>query len=654
MLKLLQKYKMYILVVVGIFVIVSFLLADAIRQITQFSYERGTVFTVDGRKVSRADLQAAAIHLDGLKRATGQEVHKLFRMDDGPNQWALAAIAAEKAGVVGGPADGRAFARNIVLQRIANEAYRANNPDWRTYLRQTSGLADEQIDQRIDQLTENILASAGRTGNAASEGANAFAEFHGLDRLLRSYRDVPQTSEARLASEARRLLDVATFKYVYVPLTEARIAAAPAPGAEEMQAQFDKFKDTPVGAGEHGFGYRQNDRVTYTWFSIDRAAVSRAVRVDPIEVSKRVLERTKGDKVDPALRPQIESEIRGELTTRAVDDLVSILRAEFLKQSALLPDKDGYKVLPPDWKKPDLTAIVAGAVQRLAAERKVVIAVPEIHTVAAPQDAEAFVKEKGVGAAMLRSGQQTTLLRDVVFAAKEFGKPAGRIPAQAGVPVPTPFTGPDTNLYFVELDTATPAASPKSLDEARPQVEADLRKLKAAAQLKDDLEARLAPIVQFGMTQAPEQLSAMGYPGLTVSDALAQRLSAERGAGIATSDGKAAPPEVQDKSLVEALLSRAEKLDPTMRVDNDSAAERTFVHALAGVTGGVVLAQVTGLKPVTLETFRQLVGEPQFRALVESTEIDRDNSKTLPLPFSTETLIKRFGVTGLEPGKKGD
>ncbi|MFT3684995.1 MAG: hypothetical protein QM783_08735 [Phycisphaerales bacterium] len=402
MMKLLQKYKMQILVVVGIFVMIAFLLSDAIKQVTQYAMENKRYFTVDGEKITQAQHQAASMHFDGLKRVVGQD--QLLRplgLDDSAEQWHLAAIAAQRAGVVGGPADGRATVRMYALQMISREAASKGFNDWRAYLKQVNSITDEQVEARVEAATDSILSNTARSGSASSEGANAFAEYHGLLRLLRSYGDVPQTSENRLATEARRLLDVATLKYIYVPITQARIDAAPAPTPQELQAQFDKFKDTPVGTGEGGAGYRQNDRITYSWFAIDKQVISKAVRVDPIEVSKRALDRASGDKVEPNLRSQIESEIRGELTQRALDDLTSAPCAEFLKQSALLPEKDGYKVLPSDWKKPDLTAAVANAVARLATEKKVTIPAPQVNSVTTLQDPTAFMAEKGIGFAML-------------------------------------------------------------------------------------------------------------------------------------------------------------------------------------------------------------------------------------------------------------
>ena len=59
MIKLLQKYKMYILVVAGILIMVGFLLGDFIRQLSQYSMENERVYTLDGKKVSKADLQNA-------------------------------------------------------------------------------------------------------------------------------------------------------------------------------------------------------------------------------------------------------------------------------------------------------------------------------------------------------------------------------------------------------------------------------------------------------------------------------------------------------------------------------------------------------------------------------------------------------------------
>jgi len=92
MIKVLQKYKMYVLVVAGVLIMISFLMADAIRQLTQYSIENERVYNIDGSKVSRSDLNQAAIHLEGLKRALGNEMPKTtFGLDDDATQWQLAA-----------------------------------------------------------------------------------------------------------------------------------------------------------------------------------------------------------------------------------------------------------------------------------------------------------------------------------------------------------------------------------------------------------------------------------------------------------------------------------------------------------------------------------------------------------------------------------
>ncbi|MDP1662226.1 MAG: hypothetical protein Q8L55_09955, partial [Phycisphaerales bacterium] len=523
----------------------------------------------------------------------------------------------------------------------------AANTDWKKNLMEQTGLNEEQADARINQLADTYLASAGRSGNASLEGANALAEYRGLGRLFDSYRDVPQTSANRITAEARRQLDVALIKYIYVPLTEARIAAAPAPTAEEMQAQFEKHKDTTVGTGENGAGYRQNDRVTYTWFSIDKAATSKAVRIDPIEVQRRAIPRqTAEGTLDPAVRRQIEDEIRGEMTQRVIDDFTREVRAEFLRDSALLPDKHGYKVLPADWTKPDVTAAVGAALQRLPVADRAALAVSPINTVATPQDARAFVMQTGVGTSMLsRTGQQPLYLRDVLFGAKELDKPAGRVPAQVGLPITSPFTGGNGMLYFVMLDSVLPAASPTSLDEVRAMVEKDIRKAKALQTLKAEIEGVLPAVVLFGMTDAPAQLEKIGYPGLTVQSGFAQRAR-----GVATEQGAPAQDELQDMEFVDAALTHAEKLDPSLRVTADSALDRTFVHALAGGSGAV-LTQITGLRPLTQEAFRYLfVFDQDLRARLTF----QDMPKIEVAPFNTDQLVKRLNVTGLDRTKKSN
>lgn len=647
MIKLLQKYKMYILVVGGVLIMISFLLGDALRQINSFANDSQTMYTVDGSKVSHSALNSASIHLEGIKRVINNDLMKSLKMDDDGTQWQLVTAAAEKAGLVGGPADGRAIAQQIATMNLTRQygTEQASFTDWKKNFMTQTGLNEEQADARINQLADTYLASAGRSGNASLEGANALAEYRGLGRLLDSYRDVPQTSANRITAEARRLLDVALIKYIYVPLTEARIAAAPVPTPEEMQAQFEKHKDTTIGTGENGAGYRQDDRVTYTWFSIDKAATSKAVRVDPIEVQKRAIPRQSADgTLDPAVRRQIEDEIRGEMTQRAIADFTSEIGAEFLRESALLPDKNGYKVLPPDWKKPDFTTAVAAALQRLPAGVRSTLALSTINSVTTPQDARAFVLESGIGTSMLsRTGQQPLFLRDVLFGAKELGKPAGRLPAQVGRPITTPFTGRDGTLYFVMLDSALPAASPASLEEVRAMVEKDLRKAKALQTLKAEIEGVLPAVVVLGMSDAPVQLEKLGFPGLAVQNGIAQRAR-----GVATEQGTPAQDELQDIDFVDATLSRAEKLDPSLKVSPESALDRTFVHALGGGSGAV-LTQVTGLRPLTEEAFRYFfVFDQDLRARLTY----QDMPKIDVAPFNTDKLIKRLNVTGLDRTKK--
>lgn len=649
MIKLLQKYKMYVLVVGGVLIMVSFLLGDALRQINSFANDSQTMYHVDGTKVSHSELNSASIHLEGIKRVINNDLMKSLKMDDDGTQWQLVTAAAEKAGLVGGPADGRAIALQIATMNLTRQygTEQAGYSDWKKNFMSQTGLNEQQADARINQLADTYLASAGRSGNATLEGANALAEYRGLGRLLASYRDVPQTSANRITAEARRQLDVAMIKYIYVPLTEASIAAAPAPTPEEMQAQFEKHKDTTVGTGEDGVGYRQNDRVTYTWFSIDKAATSSAVRIDPIEVQRRAIPRqTAEGTLDPAVRRQVEDEIRAEMTQRVIDDFSREVRAEFLRDSALLPDKNGYKVLPADWKKPDMAAAVSAALQRLPANERSALSVSTVNTVSTPQDARAFVMEKGIGTSMLsRTGQQPIFLRDVLFGAKELDKPAGRVPAQVGLPITTPFTGRDGTLYFAMLDSALPAASPKSLDEVRAQVEKDIRKAKALQTLKAEIEGVLPAIVVLGISDAPTQLEKLGYPGLTVQSGFAQRAR-----GVATEQGAAAQEELQDIGFVDAVLTHAETLDPGLKVTPESALDRTFVHALAGGSGAV-LTQVTGLRPLTQEAFRYLFA---FDQDLRARLMYQDMPKVDVTPFNTDKLVKRLNVTGLDRTKKNN
>lgn len=651
MIKALQKYKMYVLVVAGILIIVSFLLADTLRQIGNYSMENERRYTVDGQKVTQGDLQKAEIHRSGVERSmpAWKQYTENFHLDDDSTQWQLLAMAADKAGLVGGPVDGRMFVQQrVALPQLAMQfgTREQRYTDWRKNMMAQFNLTEEQVDQRLADVTERILVNAGRTGNAASEGAAAFAELRGMLRLFETYTNVTQTSENRMAAEARRLLDVGVIKYIYVPITDARIAAVAAPTAEELQAQFDKYKDTPVGTGENGFGYRQGDRVTYSWFAIDRQAVSKAVTIDPIEVSKRAQSSTAS--VDPTtLRRQIEDQLRGEQTARALDEFTSALRTEFLRGSATLPEKDGYKVLPADWKKPDLNAIVGSVIARLATEKKITIPATAVNVVGKPEDIKAFSMENVIGTARLpRTGQAPVMLRDVLFGAKELGKPVGKIPAQVGLPIPTGFTSSDGSLCFVMLDGVMPAASPKNLDEVRADVEKDVRKIKALAQLKTEIDAKVPAIAVLDMSEATIQLAAMGYPGLAVQSGLAQRYSAMQGAGVANDKGQPAQPEVQNSNYVDAVMTRAEKLDPGMKVAPDTALDRTFAFQTGG---GVILTQITGLKPVTQEVFRAVVSDNQFRTMLEMKDIGDTGAL---VPFKTDTLVKRMNVVGLDRTKK--
>ncbi len=670
MLKLLTKYKMWILVTFGIFVIISFLLADSLQRLGRSAQLNTTRFTIGPDKVTQVDEVVASTGIEAINRALGRDqqgrsmLNRALALPEDAKlpAWLMRTTEARRAGLLGGSVDGRAMALELARASYESDQNRTRGQQWREAMKGELNLTDEQVSARvrteIAQIAENMLAMATVNQPTRVEGTEAFAQLRGLIRQNQLYQDIARLSAPRLLTEARKM-DEAIVDYMFIPVDPARAAASPAPTEDEINAHFEKFKGTLAGKGDYGMGYRQPDRVSFVRLTIDRAKIAAKVSIDPVNVQKKLTsEGPRADESPSDARRRVEAELRESTTDRVVRDAAGGVRAEFLRVIGTWSETAGYRVIPEgfDRTKLEFATIAKTVAMRVGEQTGVLIDPLAVFTQEAPVSRDELSKQLGdtFSFSVAFRGQQIVPALNVLFEARELNAAApaaddqmanmgrGMIAAQVGVPVVDGFelpTRPDARgvgtQHFVMVTRAVPSAVPTSVEEVRSVVVEDVKKVRAIEALRAQVEEVLPAASALGMGEAVNLLRTRG-----ISTELRTGASVSQMRGLLGPDRK---PDTNagSKEVVEAIMAQARRLDPTVRFDATSVMDRTFLLVPAGRLG-VVLGQIEQFRPVSREQFQLLA------PMVERSSAREQLGESLAAHFSAEALIERLAVKGLD------
>lgn len=637
MLKFLRKYNKYILVIGGALLMVAFLVPQALTQLGQDRSGR-EYMRIDGQKITEGE----AFKADRRRYVLAHTIPAILPtlgIEDRTDHWLLLVHEADRHGLIGGPQDGRDFIPDLA--------------DYLAYvmLQQQYGPSVQMLLQ--SQFGEQMLSSARQTAMAHLEAARArseigteefdlaLAELHGISRLRRLYDGGPsRISDRRAILEGLRMHNAATVDYVLVP-AEAAIDQVPVPSDETLAAHLERFKDVRPSEGEYGIGYLLPPRVKLEWLVLDRAAISQAVRVDRIEVAERFMTRNPGLQASgpeyEAVRAEIEEELRKEATDRIMAEADQAIRAEFARAIRRLPTQGVYRVLPENWDevRPSLESVRDAVVERVRSQTGRTIAAPTVTVMNATwHTAQDLSRLPGIGFSSIRRAGRNIGFPTAAMSVKELGDPLD-LGFQVGVPGAM-TTDPAGNQYYFTILDARPESPPASVDEIRDQLVQDYRRLEAFKILQREADIYRQRVLNEGLDSLAAAVEpAEGAPPPQV----------RRGVSVTRTNNVFGDPALNEESVKEAIVSAAEKLDPTVDASTIDADQRTLAVP-APKTLGLVVAQIQAFRPMTIESYRLM-----DRSLVQQMEAESAMTSDDD-PFSVEKLAKRLNAK--LPPQRGD
>lgn len=635
MLKWLRKYNTWILVIGGALLMIAFLLPQTIQELGRRRLT-GPVMKLDGVKVSHERAGKAGLEYFALRQLVGRGgFDPVSRLVENSDHWILLTHEVEKAGLAGGPADGREM-----LDQIIREFGQMGS----RMLGQDQAAAETMVRTQINNMLPSVLAETRMTED---ELYGAFAKLRGVLRLRSLYQRAPRFSDRRVITGAQQLIDAAKIDYVFIP-ADRETGGLPEPDQATMQAHFDKYRAAAPGTGEFGIGYEQPERVKLEWIALDRTAIKDAVSADAVEVEKRFLRKHPTGEVPAGVdaaaeRAAISAQVLEEQADRVLRTADQTVRAEIDKIVRRLEQDGDYRIIPEGFKRIDLKAIADIVVRRVAEAHEVTIPTPRVVV----QDQRWLTRAdigllEGIGLASLQRGSRNETFPNAVFTVREIAPSRGASSFQVGLPNLDPVTDRDGNKYYFTILDARKVSPPDTMAEVADQVRRDILRLAGFEKLKgkvDELRARA------GAT--PNGLEEIAAPAADAQGDAARPLIVKP----ATVDQRRFIPDDADadvEAVREAVLGIARGLDPTADAESVELARRVAAVAVPSRLG-VVVARVKGLSPITVETLREMQMQ-----VISRLQQDELTGEDLADPFSLKAMEKRLNVEYLGNREKSE
>jgi hypothetical protein len=613
MLRALRKYKSWIIGIGGSILMVLFLLPSTATQMAPNMLAE-SIGTIDGTKVTVADLRAAQDQHDAVGAIMPEVLMFLgFGGDQDRSstaeRWLLMAYEARKAGLVGHDRDGESF-----IADAAEYGADMRQAMMRQRMIQTGNVDPAQV---LAEYQGRAAAWVRSTGDPTKLN-EAMAVARGMIRLTEAAGTRTLISTRELTAAGHRLLDTATFGAVVIPAGSIT-ADIPEPTAERIADHFEKYKNVDSRSDPAGIGYLQPDAVDLEYLKVDRNAISAALTLDAVEVNKyfrQHADRFPGDFA--ANRTQVENAYRNERLTQIMDQAEKVIRQQVFRSVQTLPLQGLYRTLPEDWdaKKPQLNALA----ELLDAELKKTVPGPSSY-VSVVNDSQWRSLETlnfigGIGSSSMSFGERgNASFAQYAMTVREL---AGDTitGVQRGM-IHGPLTDFGGSHYFIRINKVRKQGPPESMDEFKAAVIADIRTLDAMDKLKADAEVFRSRAAADGLQKLGEAYSVPAQWGYEATREAIRRVG-----------GAPADPSMNQPELRDALVSAAEMMDPRVDPTTIDADQRTVAVAIPSARG-LIVAQVTRWRPMTVETFRGNL--PRIEAIAR-----RD---------AGQSMVDLFGVT---------
>ncbi|MGD9690703.1 MAG: hypothetical protein AB7K52_13550 [Phycisphaerales bacterium] len=611
MLKWLRKYSKALLIFFGVFLMIAFLMPQAISQIGQDAAQ--TLFTLDGRRVTAKEAQRKNMELNAVEMATFGMFPRIVGVDSsgsgGVDHWIMATEATRRAQFFGAAGDGPeiipAAAEASVMSGIDPMflAMAQQNPQLRDQIMQT-------IDQRITDASSALPTLAARNGLSERELDLGLAAAKGMFRMREAYLTAPRLSENRLIRRAREALDQAEMQVLFIGV-EPALAQIPDPPEAALQEHFDRYKDKTAGVDESPFGYMRPRRYKLEWITLERAAIENAVKIDAIDVQKKLLAGEAKEITDAAARrSEIERRLKSDAVERVLSEARLAFKAEVLGATRSLATVDGFYVVPESWQRAPLAGVAERVATKVREQTGIAIPLPTINV----RDAqwitdEDLVKLPGLGAATYRRGNGSVSVAQMLPFVKELRRPEEPridLPLQTGVPFTEPVTDFTGNQHYFTVIDARPASPAESLAEVRAEVINDRKKADAYAALAEKVSLFETLAIAQGFDALVEQARASGG------------VSTDLRSGVRVSRRQVSPTDfaANTKAFIDAAARKMDALDATVPLDKAPPGD-LFVAVAAPAKLGVVVGKFTTFSPATSQRFRSLTREIARGAAIE-------------------------------------
>ncbi len=484
MMKFFREHNRQILAVVVVFILISWLVGEPLRQLLTPDPSKMAIGTAFGKSITNGDLAASTgstTILEALGMNWRVPSQTLLTREDAlkPEHWYMLLAEARRSGVVVSPTE----LEEVITQRIPLEMLDA--------IRQRYSVSLDQIREAIGEL---LLIEG-----YASEAVDVCQPS---DHEVRHFvRDTQDKIKCRM---------VAFKASEFVDPTE-KIDPA------EAAAQFEKYKNVTAADSPDGYGYKWPRRVRVEYIAarveeaiptitLNEEEVRRQYRKSKDQPDFETIEMkdlaadtqpTSGPMTQPALprkelvrRPMTFEEARGKIE-KSLKRKAAVSRIREVMQSAstelgkpwigVPAGADGYKTAPAEVKA---AAWMSEVKERLSKQYGMPLVFKQTELIT-EDDAG---KDIGIGKAYtIGEGNDRLTFAEYAFRVPGFydAKKAGDTALRLGLmqatdlPIYTEENGEPADQYIFRVIEVREPSTPVSLDEARSEVERDLRELHA-------------------------------------------------------------------------------------------------------------------------------------------------------------------------------
>ena len=664
MLKFLRLYQGWILAVFGTFLVITFLLPQAIQGLFQsYAVTGGDWATVGSNDstISNGEFMEIQGELRILEMV-GNPIISGLGADKDPAYWYLLTREADQAGLIGGAGQGQDMLTNM-SQQLITSGRQVSETSLLRQMMGTAGFTDRQVFrtlakvQGVSELARQFQTAARYSDERLRQAAAEMTLAASADIVVIDATKDPEdaTPEAPETTETETTeTEVATTEETEGAETEdeTSLLAVETPTEETIVAQFEAHRSSKAGEGTSGFGYMLPDRAAFEWIRVDKddvkAAVDANAQLDPIDLRKRFINDPTefgalGSSDGPAKFSDYESVVRD----RVLRDLLDTRMAEiekFLADQTQLPRRGLNRTgtaydLPDDWseRRADFSELASALAEEFKLDTP-----PAVSDSDGVVGADEINQLDGIGTARsTKFGRQPTQVSTYIMALREFGNESS-IPAQEGLASPV-FKDPTGNLYIFRVTETDPAREADSVDEVRDQVLTDATNLSRFNMIEGRASELESNAIDYGLQPIADQYDSQirFTPNLTEADARLLAFGIKNPTRI--------PGLRNSENVVDTIVERASGLDYTVPTADIPVDERTLVIPDEDNLA-VAVVQITSVKPLTNESWRELAASSGIIRVLASEETAIDFTET----FSLDALMARHNFKSLRPSDDDD